>query len=105
MSSVGIAPPPELLDAGERLSRDALLELQLERLRRSLRHGYVNVPHYRNAFDAAGVSPDDCETLADITRFPFTTKLDLRDNYPFGMFAVPRSEVRRIHASSGTTGR
>jgi phenylacetate-CoA ligase len=105
MSSVGIAPPPELLDAGEKLSRDALLELQLERLRWSLRHAYVNVPHYRNAFDAAGVSPDDCETLADIARFPFTTKLDLRDNYPFGMFAVPRSEVRRIHASSGTTGR
>jgi phenylacetate-CoA ligase len=105
MSSVGIAPPPELLDAGEKLSRDALLELQLERLRWSLRHAYSHVPHYRNAFDAAGVSPDDCETLADIARFPFTTKLDLRDNYPFGMFAVPRSEVRRIHASSGTTGR
>jgi phenylacetate-CoA ligase len=105
VSSVGVAPPAELLDAGEKLSRDALLELQLERLRWSLRHAYSHVPHYRNAFDAAGVSPDDCETLADIARFPFTTKLDLRDNYPFGMFAVPRSEVRRIHASSGTTGR
>ncbi len=105
MSSVGAAPPPELLDAGERLSRDALLELQLERLRWSLRHAYANVAHYRSAFDSAGVTPDDCETLADIARFPFTTKLDLRDNYPFGMFAVPQSEVRRIHASSGTTGR
>ena len=105
MSSVGVAPTPELLDAGEQLSRDALLELQLERLRWSLRHAYANVAHYRSAFDSAGVTPDDCETLADIARFPFTTKLDLRDNYPFGMFAVPQSEVRRIHASSGTTGR
>ena len=105
MSSVGVAPPPDLLDAGERLSRDALFELQLERLRWSLRHAYTNVPHYRSAFDAAGVTPGDCETLADIARFPFTTKLDLRDNYPFGMFAVPQSAVRRVHASSGTTGR
>jgi len=100
-----MAPPPELLDAGERLSRDALLELQLERLRWSLRHAYTNVPHYRSAFDSAGVSPEDCETLADIARFPLTTKLDLRDNYPFGMFAVPQADVRRVHASSGTTGR
>jgi phenylacetate-CoA ligase len=103
--SVGVAPPPETLDAGERLSRDALLALQLERLRWSLRHAYTNVPHYRKAFDSAGVTPDDCETLADLARFPFTTKLDLRDNYPFGMFAVPQPEVRRVHASSGTTGR
>jgi phenylacetate-CoA ligase len=103
--SVGVAPPPEMLDAGERLSRDALLALQLERLRWSLRHAYTNVPHYRKAFDSAGVTPDDCETLADLARFPFTTKLDLRDNYPFGMFAVPQPEVRRVHASSGTTGR
>ena len=79
--------------------------MQLERLRWSLRHAYTNVAHYRRAFDTAGVVPDDCETLADLARFPLTTKLDLRDNYPFGMFAVPRSEVRRIHASSGTTGR
>jgi phenylacetate-CoA ligase len=105
VTSVGLAPPPELLDAGERLSRDALLDLQLERLRSSLHHAYTNVPHYRSAFDSAGVTPDDCETLADLARFPFTTKLDLRDNYPFGMFAVPQSEVRRVHASSGTTGR
>ena len=103
--NLGTAPPPELLDTGERLSRDELLALQLDRLRWSLRHAHTNVPHYRSAFDAAGVTPDDCETLADLARFPLTTKLDLRDNYPFGMFAVPRSEVRRIHASSGTTGR
>jgi phenylacetate-CoA ligase len=103
--NLGTAPPPELLDTGQRLSRDELLALQLDRLRWSLRHAHTNVPHYRSAFDAAGVTPDDCETLADLARFPLTTKLDLRDNYPFGMFAVPRSEVRRIHASSGTTGR
>jgi phenylacetate-CoA ligase len=105
MTGIAVAPAPELLDAGERLSREAMLALQLERLRWSLRHAYTNVPHYRRAFDAAGVTPDDCESLADIARFPLTSKLDLRDNYPFGMFAVPRSEVRRIHASSGTTGR
>jgi phenylacetate-CoA ligase len=105
MRRVGVALPPALLDAGERLSRDALLELQLERMRWSLLHAYTNVPHYRSAFDAAGVTPDDCVTLADIARFPFTTKLDLRDNYPFGMFAVPQADVRRVHASSGTTGR
>jgi phenylacetate-CoA ligase len=94
-----------LLDLGEHLSRDALLDLQLERLRWSLQHAYTNVAHYRRAFEAAGVTPDDCRTLADLARFPLTTKLDLRDNYPFGMFAVPRTDVRRIHASSGTTGR
>ncbi|MGA8523272.1 MAG: phenylacetate--CoA ligase PaaK [Candidatus Dormiibacterota bacterium] len=105
MTGLGVAPPPELLDAGERLSRDALLHLQLRRLRWSMAHAYTNVPHYRRAFDSAGVTPDDCETLADLARFPLTTKLDLRDNYPFAMFAVGRSEVRRIHASSGTTGR
>jgi phenylacetate-CoA ligase len=105
VTSVGVAPASELLDAGERLSRDALLDLQVRRLRWSLAHAYTNVAHYRRAFDSARVRPDDCETLADLARFPLTTKLDLRDNYPFGMFAVPRSEVRRIHASSGTTGR
>ncbi len=101
----GAAPPVDLLDSGERLSRDALLDLQLARLRWSLQHAYTNVAHYRRAFEAAGVTPDDCRTLADLARFPFTTKLDLRDNYPFGMFAVPLRDVRRIHASSGTTGR
>lgn len=94
-----------LLDEAERMGRDELEALQLERLRATLRHAYENVGHYRAAFDRAGVGPDDCRTLADLTRFPFTTKADLRDNYPFGMFAVPEERVRRIHASSGTTGR
>lgn len=94
-----------MLDAAERLGRDELEALQLERLRSTLRHAYENVPFYRNAFDGAGLRPDDCRTLADLARFPFTVKADLRDNYPFGMFAVPEHEVRRIHASSGTTGR
>ncbi|MEE1795638.1 phenylacetate--CoA ligase [Streptomyces sp. BE308] len=93
-----------LLDAAERLGRDELEALQLERLRATLRHAYENVPFYRAAFDTAGLGPEDCRTLADLARFPFTTKDDLRDNYPFGMFAVPQDRVRRIHASSGTTG-
>lgn len=93
-----------MLDAAERLGRGELEALQLERLRSTLRHAYDNVPFYRNAFDSAGLRPDDCRTLADLARFPFTVKADLRDNYPFGMFAVPEHEVRRIHASSGTTG-
>jgi len=83
----------------------ALRELQLERLRWSLHQAYDNVDHYRQAFDAAGVHPDDLTELADLRRFPFTTKADLRNNYPFGMFAVPRDHVTRVHASSGTTGR
>ncbi|WP_267243463.1 phenylacetate--CoA ligase PaaK [Streptomyces sp. PR69] len=95
----------DLLDAAERLGREELQELQLTRLRSALRHAYDRVPFYRTAFDRAGVRPEDCRTLADLARFPFTAKTDLRDNYPFGMFAVDRSEVRRIHASSGTTGR
>ncbi|MFG2536007.1 phenylacetate--CoA ligase PaaK [Streptomyces sp. NPDC048511] len=94
-----------LLDAGERLGRDELEALQLERLRATLRHAYENVGFYRAAFDKAGLHPEDCRTLADLSRFPFTVKADLRDNYPFGMFAVPEDRVRRIHASSGTTGR
>ncbi|MER6605423.1 phenylacetate--CoA ligase PaaK [Streptomyces sp. NPDC000927] len=94
-----------LRDSAEGLGRDELEALQLERLRATLRHAYENVGHYRAAFDAAGLRPDDCRTLADLGRFPFTTKADLRDNYPFGMFAVPEERVRRIHASSGTTGR
>jgi phenylacetate-CoA ligase len=94
-----------LLDAGERLGRDELRSLQLERLRATLRHAYENVAFYRTAFDKAGLLPDDCRSLADLSRFPFTVKADLRDNYPFGMFAVPEDRVRRIHASSGTTGR
>ncbi|WP_327321578.1 phenylacetate--CoA ligase [Streptomyces sp. NBC_01210] len=95
----------DLLDAAERLSREELEALQLERLRATLRHAYENVGFYRSAFDKAGLRPEDCRTLADLSRFPFTAKTDLRDNYPFGMFAVEQSEVRRIHASSGTTGR
>ncbi|MGW7227657.1 phenylacetate--CoA ligase PaaK [Streptomyces cyaneofuscatus] len=94
-----------MLDAAEQLSRPDLEALQLERLRTTLRHAYENVPFYRAAFDAVGLRPEDCRTLADLSRFPFTAKTDLRDNYPFGMFAVPEAEVRRIHASSGTTGR
>ncbi|MFD3652074.1 phenylacetate--CoA ligase PaaK [Streptomyces sp. NPDC058620] len=94
-----------LLDAAERLGREELETLQLERLRATLRHAYENVAFYRAAFDKAGLRPEDCRTLADLARFPFTAKADLRDNYPFGMFAVPEDQVRRIHASSGTTGR
>jgi phenylacetate-CoA ligase len=97
--------PHGLLDDGERLTREELRALQADRLRRSLRHAYDNVETYRKKFDEAGVSPDDCRTLADLSRFPFTTKADLRDTYPFGMFAVPMDQVRRVHASSGTTGR
>ncbi|MDN5892687.1 MAG: phenylacetate--CoA ligase [Nocardioides sp.] len=87
------------------LSRDELEALQLERLRATLHAAYHKVPHHRDAFDRAGIHPDNLETLADLARFPFTAKDDLRANYPFGMFAVPRSEVSRIHASSGTTGK
>ncbi|MCX4776355.1 phenylacetate--CoA ligase PaaK [Streptomyces sp. NBC_01264] len=92
-------------DEGERMGRDELAALQLTRLRATLHRAYDRVPFYRQAFDKAGLHPDDCRSLSDLARFPFTTKSDLRDQYPFGMFAVPRSEVRRIHASSGTTGR
>ncbi|WP_128978376.1 phenylacetate--CoA ligase PaaK [Streptomyces roseicoloratus] len=95
----------DLLDAGERLGRDELAALQLERLRATLHHAYDNVPFYRESFDKAGVRPEDCRSLTDLARFPFTAKTDLREQYPFGMFAVDRSEIRRIHASSGTTGR
>ncbi|MBK3632507.1 phenylacetate--CoA ligase PaaK [Streptomyces asoensis] len=93
------------LDEGERLDAGALRTLQRERLRASLRHAYAEVPFYRAAFDEAGVHPDDCRDLSDLARFPFTTKADLREHYPYGMFAVPRDRLRRIHASSGTTGR
>ncbi|WP_328971940.1 phenylacetate--CoA ligase PaaK [Streptomyces sp. NBC_00239] len=95
----------DLLDAAERLDRAGLQALQLERLRATLHYVYERVPFHRAAFDKAGVRPEDCRGLADLARFPFTTKADLRDTYPFGMFAVPRDQVRRIHASSGTTGR
>jgi phenylacetate-CoA ligase len=87
------------------LSADELAALQLERLQWTLRHAYTNVPAYTKKFDEAGVHPDDCKELSDLAKFPFTTKQDLRENYPFGMFAVPQDQVRRIHASSGTTGK
>ena len=100
-----LSPRPGDLEEIETASRDRLAALQLERLRWSLRHAYDNVPRHRAAFDAHGVHPDDCRSLEDLSRFPFTTKADLRDTYPFGMFAVPREQIARIHASSGTTGR
>ena len=102
---VGAAPPPAMLDEAERLSIPEMRALQRERLAWTLRHAYENVPHYRRAFDAAGVTPADFRELPDLAKFPFTTKADLRANYPFGMFAVPREQVVRIHASSGTTGK
>jgi phenylacetate-CoA ligase len=98
------APPAGPADP-EKLDRPALEALQLQRLQWTVRHAYANVPLYRVKFDAAGVRPDDIRTLADVRRLPFTTKEDLRQSYPFGMFAVPMAQVRRIHASSGTTGR
>ncbi len=98
-------PAPGELEPIEHASRDELQALQLERLKWSLHHAYENVPHYRAAFDAAGVHPSDLKSLADLATFPFTDKKTLRDNYPFGLFAVPREQVVRIHASSGTTGK
>ena len=99
-----LSPKPGDLSAIETASRDEIEALQLERMRWSLTHAYTNVPHYKQSFDAAGVHPDDLKSLADLARFPFTVKTDLRSNYPFGLFAVPRSQINRIHASSGTTG-
>ena len=93
------------LDPIEHASRDEIAALQLSRLRWSLRHAYERVPQYRAKFEAHGVHPDDLKCLADLGRFPFTTKQDLRDNYPFGLFAVPLRDVVRVHASSGTTGK
>ncbi len=98
-------PAPGDLEPIETASRDELQALQLQRLKATLSLAYEKVAHYRNSFDAAGVHPSDLKTLADLARFPFTAKADLRANYPFGMFAVPREQVVRIHASSGTTGK
>ena len=98
-------PAPGDLEPIERASRDELQALQLNRLQSTLQHAYDHVPHYRQAFDAKGVHPSDCKTLADLAKFPFTAKADLRANYPFGLFAVPRDQIVRIHASSGTTGK
>ncbi|MEV6101237.1 phenylacetate--CoA ligase PaaK [Nocardia sp. NPDC051981] len=104
MSTVAPSPATVPADDIEFASRDRITALQLERLRWSLQHAYDHVSHYRTAFDAVGVHPSDLRELSDLAKFPFTTKADLRANYPFGMFAVPREQVSRIHASSGTTG-
>ncbi|BBX27664.1 phenylacetate--CoA ligase PaaK [Mycolicibacterium alvei] len=96
---------PDELEPIETASRDEISALQLIRLKWSLQHAYDNVTHYRKAFDQAGVHPSEVKDLGDLALFPFTTKADLRNNYPFGMFAVPQSQVARVHASSGTTGR
>ena len=96
---------PEDLEPIEKASRDEISALQLERLKWSLRHAYENVPHHKQAFDEKGVHPDDLKTLADLAKFPFMTKAALRDHYPFGLFAVPREKLARLHASSGTTGK
>ncbi len=100
-----LTPRREQLEPIETASRDEIAALQLERLKWTLRRVYDNVPHYWKAFDAAGVNPDDLQSLEDLAKFPFTTKADLRANYPFGMFAVPQEKLARIHASSGTTGK
>jgi phenylacetate-CoA ligase len=98
-------PRPEELEPIETASQDELAALQLARLKWSLRHAYANVAHYRRRCDDVGIHPDDVRKLEDLSRFPFTTKDDLRDHYPFGLFAVPREKIARIHASSGTTGK
>ena len=98
-------PAPSDLSPIETASRDQIEALQLERMRATLQRAYEHVVHYRRAFDARGILPGDLKQLSDLAKFPFTVKSDLRDNYPFGMFAVPREQVSRIHASSGTTGK
>ena len=100
-----LTPPKSSLDPIEIASLDEISALQLQRLKWSLSHAYNNVPFYKASFDAAGVHPDDLKSLSDLAKFPFTVKSDLRDNYPFGMFAVPKTDIMRIHASSGTTGK
>ncbi len=100
-----LSPRPGDLEPIETASRDEIAALQLERMRWSVRHAYDNSPFYRQRFDEHGVHPDELKTLADLAKFPFTQKSDLRDTYPFGMFAVPRERIVRVHASSGTTGK
>lgn len=100
-----LSPKKDDLEPIEIASRDEISALQLERMKKTLAHAYENVPFYKAKFDEAGVHPSDLKNLGDLSKFPFTVKTDLRDNYPFGMFAVPREEVVRIHASSGTTGK
>ena len=99
-----LTPKKGDLDPIEVASRDEISALQLQRMKWSLRHAYDNVPFYKQSFDKAGVHPDDLHSLGDLAKFPFTVKQDLRDNYPFGLLAVPREKVARLHASSGTTG-
>ncbi|SHE81495.1 phenylacetate-CoA ligase [Ruegeria intermedia] len=100
-----LTPNKADLDPIEIASIDEIRSLQLDRLKWSLRHAYDNVPMYKQRFDEAGVHPDDLQTLSDLAKFPFTYKNDLRDHYPFGLFAVPREQIIRLHASSGTTGK
>lgn len=100
-----LTPDKNTLDPIEIASRDEIADLQLKRMRWSLNHAYKNVPFYKKNFDAAGVHPDDLKDLGDLSKFPFTVKNDLRENYPFGMFAVPQDRIARVHASSGTTGK
>lgn len=100
-----LSPRPGDLDPIETASRDEIAALQFHRMKRSLRHAYANSPFYKKRFDDHGVHPDDLKTLADLAKFPFTTKTDLRDTYPFGMFAVPQKDLVRVHGSSGTTGK
>ena len=105
LKGVNLAPRHEGLDKIETASRDEISALQLKRLQWTVQHAYDSVPHYKKSFDKAGVHPGDLKTLGDLQLFPFTVKDDLRTNYPFGMFAIPREKVIRIHASSGTTGK
>src|SRR5689334_10391283 len=105
LKGANLTPMRDGLDAIEVASRDEIAALQLKRLKSSLGHAYRNVPHYKKSFDAAGVHPDQLRSLEDLAKFPFTVKDDLRAHYPFGMFAIPREQVLRIHASSGTTGK
>ncbi|MDO5606466.1 MAG: AMP-binding protein, partial [Paracoccus sp. (in: a-proteobacteria)] len=100
-----LTPDPKSLDPIEIASRDEIAALQFHRMKRSLKHAYENSPFYRQRFDAHGIHPEELRTLADLAKFPFTTKQDLRDSYPFGMFAVPRDQLVRVHGSSGTTGK
>lgn len=100
-----LTPKTSELDPIEIASRDEIEALQLERMKWSLSYAYQNVAHYKARFDAAGVHPDDLKSLSDLSKFPFTVKQDLRENYPFGMFAVPQNQIARVHASSGTTGK
>src|SRR3954463_926747 len=97
--------PQPVMDETERASRDEIIALQSRRMAWTLAHAYDNVVHYKKAFDSKGVHPSDFKQLADLAKFPFTVKTDLRDNYPFNMFAVPREQLVRVHASSGTTGK